>query len=157
MVSSISGTRYEQSTLGNSGHHLASEFAFFGWQLRKHNHSGIWGIRRLHAVTSAIQQQIATPAPVPEAKPPAQAKQTSPGALERTSVCELNEARQLPVRPPLLRDALHFILEALIVGISLIHANQMQDREHIGADTLVHVPQIGDVPPAVFGCVMPGQ
>jgi hypothetical protein len=56
--------------------------------------------------------------------------------------------------PPLLPDALHFILEALIVGISLFRANEMQDREHIVGDTLVHVPQIGDVPSAVFGCVM---
>jgi hypothetical protein len=64
---------------------------------------------------------------------------------------------QLPVGPPQLPDALYFILETLIVGISLFRANEMQDREHIVGDTLVHVPQICDVPPAVFGRVMPGQ
>jgi hypothetical protein len=59
--------------------------------------------------------------------------------------------------PPLLPDSLHFILETLIVGISLFRANEMQDREHVVGDTLVHVPQIGDVPPAILGGVMPRQ
>ena len=33
--------------------------------------------------------------------------------------------------PPPLPNALHFIIEALIVGISLFRANEIQDREHI--------------------------
>jgi hypothetical protein len=56
-----------------------------------------------------------------------------------------------------LPDPLHFILETLVVGISLFRANEMQDREHVVGDTLVHVPQIGDIPPAIFCGVMPGQ
>jgi hypothetical protein len=60
------------------------------------------------------------------------------------------------VGPPLLPDALHFILETLVVGISLFRANEMQDREHIVGDTLVHVPQIGDIPPSILCGVMPG-
>jgi hypothetical protein len=59
--------------------------------------------------------------------------------------------------PPLLPDSLHFILETLIVGVSMFRANEMQDREHIVGDTLVNVPQIGDVPPAILGGVMPRQ
>jgi len=57
----------------------------------------------------------------------------------------------------LLPDALHFILETLVVGIALFRANEMQDREHIVGDTLVHVPQIGDIPPAIFRGVMPAS
>jgi len=56
-----------------------------------------------------------------------------------------------------LPDLLHFILETLVVGISLLRANEMQDREHIVGDTQVHTPQIGDIPSAIFGSVMPSQ
>ena len=45
----------------------------------------------------------------------------------------------------MLPDPLHFILETPVVGISLFHANEMQDREHIVGDTPVHTPQIGDI------------
>jgi hypothetical protein len=44
---------------------------------------------------------------------------------------EVTTRPQLPVGPPPLPNALHFIIEALIVGISLFRANEIQDREHI--------------------------
>jgi hypothetical protein len=76
----------------------------------------------------------------------------SPGAICQPACLHgVTTPPQLILGAPLLLDALHFILETLIVGISLFRAYEMQDPEHIVGDTLVQVPQISDIPSPILG------
>jgi hypothetical protein len=60
---------------------------------------------------------------------------TNTGA-HHESLQRVTTQSQLSVGPPLLPDALHFILETLVLGISPFRVNEMQNRKHISSAIL---------------------